>query len=120
MDASTVAEAIPYTAWQQAVFVVLFIIFVIALLAWFSKENAKTQNFQQKQNESWQQFMREQNDRWQHWLDKSQTETVDAMGKVTEALERLSAQLDEHDKRVDARVDAAAAGRKAARPRGGQ
>ena len=120
MDASTVAEVIPFTAWQQAVFVGLFIVLVVALLAWFSKENAKTQNFQQKQNESWQRFMREQNDRWQRWLDKSSADTVDAMTKVTEALERLSTQLDEHDKRVDSRIDAAAAGRRMTKPRGGQ
>jgi len=119
MEASNVAEIIPFTAWQQAAFVGMFIVLVVVLLAWFSKENAKAQKFQQDQNDSWQRFLKESNDRWQHWLDKSQTETVDAMGKVTEALERLSAQLDEHDKRVDARVDAAANGRKTAKPRGG-
>lgn len=115
-----VAASIPFTAWQQAVFVGLFIVLVVALLGWFSRENARVQKFQDGQNESWQRFLRESNERWQHWLDKSATDTVDAMGKVTEALERLSAQLDEHDKRVDARVDAAAAGRKMTKPRGGQ
>lgn len=119
MDASKVAEAIPFTAWEQAVFVGLFIVLVVALLAWFSKENAKTQKFQDGQNVSWQKFLKDQNDQWQRWIERYNTEHVVAMKSVADALEKLGEKLDAHDEKVDMRIDAAASGRKTTRPRGG-
>ncbi|HPS40218.1 MAG TPA: hypothetical protein PL124_12435 [Candidatus Cloacimonadota bacterium] len=55
-----VTEIIPYTAWQQAVFVVLFIVIVIALLTWFSKQSEKWQAFIEASNEKWRIFNKEQ------------------------------------------------------------
>ena len=36
---------IPFTAWEQAVFVGMFAVVIFALLAWFTKQSDKWQNF---------------------------------------------------------------------------
>lgn len=58
MDAST--AALPFTAWEQAVFVALFIVFVISLLTWFSKQSDKWQDFIVKIDDKWREFNRTQ------------------------------------------------------------
>ena len=57
---TTVAQAIPFTAWEQAVFVVLFIVFVIGVLTWFTKQSDKWQNFIARMEEQWRMFNRDQ------------------------------------------------------------
>mgnify|MGYP001275312645 FL=1 len=54
------AELIPAEAWIQAVFVCLFIVLVLWLLAWFSKQNEKWQNFIAQIEEQWRAFSKEQ------------------------------------------------------------
>ena len=56
----TVTQSIPFTAWEQAVFVALFIMFVIGLLAWFTKQSDKWQSFIANMEERWREFNREQ------------------------------------------------------------
>ena len=56
----TVTQSIPFTAWEQAVFVALFIVFVIGLLAWFTKQSDKWQSFIANMEERWREFNREQ------------------------------------------------------------
>ena len=56
----TVSQAIPFSAWEQAVFVGLFIILVVMLLGWFTKQSDKWQNFIAKLEEQWRVFNREQ------------------------------------------------------------
>jgi hypothetical protein len=56
----TVSEVIPYSAWEQAVFVALFIIFVVGLLTWFTKQSDKWQNFMLTIDEKWRAFNKEQ------------------------------------------------------------
>jgi len=53
-------ELIPLTAWQQAAIVCLFIVLVILLLNWFSKQSKNWQDFIDKSNEKWREFNREQ------------------------------------------------------------
>ena len=53
-------ELIPLTAWQQAAAVCLFIVFVILLLNWFSKQSKNWQDFIDRSNEKWREFNREQ------------------------------------------------------------
>lgn len=53
-------ESIPFTAWEQAVFVALFIVLVIGLLAWFGKQSDKWQKFMFDIDEKWRAFSREQ------------------------------------------------------------
>ena len=52
---------IPFTAWDQAVFVCLFLILVVAVLSWMSKENNANRKFQSDQAKEWQDFMDAQN-----------------------------------------------------------
>lgn len=56
----TVSQSIPFTAWEQAVFVGLFIVLVVMLLGWFTKQSDKWQNFIAKLEEQWRVFNREQ------------------------------------------------------------
>ena len=58
----TTVTQIPFTAWEQAVFVVLFITMVIGLLYWFSKQSDKWQKFMFDIDEKWRAFNREQRD----------------------------------------------------------
>jgi len=53
-------ELIPLTAWQQAAVVCLFIVLVILLLNWFSKQSKNWQDFIDRSNEKWREFNREQ------------------------------------------------------------
>ena len=53
-------ELIPLTAWQQTAVVCLFIVLVILLLNWFSKQSKNWQDFIDKSNEKWREFNREQ------------------------------------------------------------
>ena len=54
------AELFPTEAWIQAVFVCLFIVMVLWLLAWFSRQNEKWQNFIAQIEEQWRVFSKEQ------------------------------------------------------------
>lgn len=56
----TVTEVIPFTAWEQAVFVGLFIVLVVGLLYWFTKQSDKWQAFMLEIDEKWRQFNKEQ------------------------------------------------------------
>lgn len=56
----TVSQSIPFSAWEQAVFVGLFIVLVVMLLGWFTKQSDKWQNFIAKLEEQWRVFNREQ------------------------------------------------------------
>ena len=58
----TTVTQIPFTAWEQAVFVVLFITMVIGMLYWFSKQSDKWQKFMFDIDEKWRAFNREQRD----------------------------------------------------------
>ena len=96
-------NAIPFTAWEQAVFVALFIVMVVLLLTWFSKQQKSWQEFMRSQNESWQNSIREQNESWQKWLNEENQRECDAMEKVTKSLEKLSDKLTLHDEKVETR-----------------
>lgn len=56
----TGAESIPFTAWEQAVFVALFIVFVVGILSWFSKQSDKWQKFMFDIDDKWREFNKEQ------------------------------------------------------------
>ena len=56
----TGAEVIPASAWAQAVFVCLFIVIVIVLINWFSKQSDKWQSFIESSNDKWRLFSKEQ------------------------------------------------------------
>ena len=53
-------DAVPIVAWQQAVIVVLFALFVGLLLNWFGKQSDKWQKFMFDIDDKWRQFNKEQ------------------------------------------------------------
>ena len=55
-----VAEVLPFTAWQQAVFVALFIVFFVGVLAWLTKQSEKWQAFMFQIDDQWRAFNKEQ------------------------------------------------------------
>lgn len=79
-----VVEAVPYSAWEQAVFVVLLIVFAIALLAWFTKQSDKWQAFIARMEEQWRTFNREQ-----------RKENNDCMQGLTDVIQQLLLQVRE-------------------------
>ena len=56
----TGAELIPASAWEQAVFVSLFIVLVVGLLYWFTRQSDKWQSFMLEIDEKWRAFNKEQ------------------------------------------------------------
>lgn len=72
-------EAIPFTAWEQAVFVALFIVFVVGILGWFSKQSDK-----------WQKFMFDIDEKWREFSKQQRLENNTAMTDVKEGLSNLA------------------------------
>lgn len=101
----------PLTAWEQiavvCVFALIFISIIVAMLNWFSKERKSTQVFQSEQQKQWQLAIKEMNLSWQHWLDEQSSRECASMDKVTEALDRLAAKIDDHDGKVEDRFNRA-------------
>ena len=105
---------VPFTAWEQSVFVVLFIVLVVVLIKWFSSQQEKWQRFMGEMNRSWQDFIEAQR--------KEERETLDGLKKsvgditvVTTALvqqvtelrsdvNEINSTLKDHDKSVESRV----------------
>ena len=90
MDTS-VAAALPFTAWEQAVFVAMFIVFVGALLAWFSKQSDKWQKFMFDIDEKWRTFNKEQRKE----NNCSMTEVKDAVTNLTTVTQGLVSEVKE-------------------------
>ena len=79
MGTEVAAEAIPFTAWEQAVFVALFIVFVVGLLAWFGK-----------QSKQWQQFMFDIDDKWRIFNKEQRVSNQQSMNCVEGSLKDLT------------------------------
>lgn len=80
----TVSQSIPFTAWEQAVFVGLFIVLVVMLLGWFTKQSDKWQNFIARMEEQWRNFNKEQ-----------RKENNDCMQGLTDVIHELLLQVKE-------------------------
>ena len=100
-------ELIPLTAWQQAAVVCLFIVLVILLLNWFSKQSKNWQDFIDKSNEKWREFNKEQREENNACMTDVNSGlrnlTQVTQGLVTEVREmriesrEITAALSEHD-----------------------
>ena len=75
---------IPFTAWEQAVFVGMFAVVIFALLAWFTKQSDKWQNFIARMEEQWRLFNKEQ-----------RKENNDCMQGLTDVIHELLLQVKE-------------------------
>jgi len=133
MDASTAAATLPFTAWEQAVFLCLFIVFVISLLAWFSKQSDKWQSFMLQIDEKWRAFNREQRDENNNSMNEVRSAvtnlTTVTQGLVNEVREMRQASsnfydaFESHDdqaKKILTVVEQTAKRPQATKPRGGQ
>ena len=72
-------DAVPIVAWQQAVIVVLFSLFVGLLLNWFGKQSDK-----------WQKFMFDIDDKWRQFNKEQREENNCAMADVNAGLTNLT------------------------------
>lgn len=86
---------IPASAWEQAVFVCLFLIAIGIILSWQSKQNDKNQSFMERMNTSWQNF-----------LEKHESKSDKALERVVDSINCLTDKIEDHDAHVDARVKA--------------
>ena len=80
----TVSQSIPFTAWEQAVFVGMFAVVIFALLAWFTKQSDKWQSFIARMEEQWRNFNKEQ-----------RKENNDCMQGLTDVIHELLLQVKE-------------------------
>jgi len=103
----TGAELIPASAWEQAVFVSLFIVLVVGLLYWFTKQSDKWQSFMLEIDEKWRAFNKEQREENNACMTDVNSGlrnlTQVTQGLVTEVREmriesrEITAALSEHD-----------------------
>lgn len=76
---TTAAAALPFTAWEQAAILCIFIVFVGALLAWFSRQSDK-----------WQKFMFDIDEKWRSANKEQRAENNKATNEVREAVSDLA------------------------------
>ena len=72
-------EHVPFLAWEQAVFVALFIVLVFAILGWTSKQQDK-----------WKKFMEEMNFTWLGFTKDQRAETLESINCVEISLSQLT------------------------------
>ena len=95
-----ISEVIPYSAWQQAVFVVLIIILVVWLLAWMSKQQKTWQDFIAGRDDQWQLFSREQHKDSNEGLgdvNKSLADLTMVTGKLVQTVDEMRQDICQHD-----------------------
>ena len=93
-------ELIPLTAWQQAAVVCLFIVLVILLLHWFSKQSKNWQDFIDKSNEKWREFNREQreeNNCAMADVNASLSNLTKTTGDLARSVEEMRTDIQAHD-----------------------
>ena len=101
-------ELIPFSAWSQAVFVALFIVLVVVLINWFSKQQEKWQKFMNEMNSSWQKFIESQRKEERETLDNLK-KSVGNLSVVTSSLvqevKEMRTDLRDHDAVVGSRIE---------------
>ena len=93
-------ELIPLTAWQQAAIVCLFIVLVILLLNWFSKQSKNWQDFIDRSNEKWREFNREQreeNNCAMADVNASLSNLTKTTGDLARSVEEMRTDIQAHD-----------------------
>jgi hypothetical protein len=98
---------LPYTAWEQAVFVALFVFLVLTLIGllfnWFSKQATSWQKFIQGRDDAWQKFLKDQRAEDNAKIEKLATQNeagfrtlTDAVAELARALAALTGDMHEH------------------------
>ena len=108
-------SAIPQEAWVQAVFVCLFVIFMLVLLRillnHFRQEQDDLRDWMAAQNENWRKEIDKLNEKWQGWMAAQEAikaaEEKRAFDRLTEAIQQnnkglqtLTDTVCEHDRRM--------------------
>lgn len=96
----TGAEAIPFEAWEQAVFVALFVVFGIGLLTWFGKQSDKWQKFMFDIDDKWRAFDREQreaNNCAMEDVRKGLADLTQVTGKLVLTVDEMRTDIGSHD-----------------------
>ena len=92
----TGGELIPVEAWLQAVFVCLFIVLVIVLVNWFTKQSEKWQDFIESSNDKWREFSRQQREENNHAMgdvEKSLKDLTQVTGKLVQTMDELRSDI---------------------------
>lgn len=100
MDPTSVTK-VPMTAWEQAVIVVLFILFlggVFAFIRWLLSWIKTLQR-------EWQEFTAKLNKDWRDWMDEQRTQDRNVLNGINVSVIDLGKKLDLHDQKVDKRID---------------
>lgn len=111
MEPTEVAKSIPMTAWEQAVVVVLFIIFLACVFAFVRWLLGWVKGLQKE----WQVFTDHQNKITRDWMDEQRKQDRSILMDIAEAVKEVGQQLRDHDEKVEERVErveCAAANRK--------
>lgn len=82
-------KVVPMTAWEQAVIVVLFIMLIIGLLGWFSRQSDKWQKFMFDIDDKWRQFNREQREDNNSKMDDVEKSLQDLTTVTSKLVERV-------------------------------
>jgi hypothetical protein len=101
---AALSNAIPFTAWEQAVFVALFVVFVLSLLAWFSRQQNTWQDFIQARDAAWQKFLAEQRADDKTALNSLAIRTDEGFRRLTDATTNLTKALDSLHQDVDIHI----------------
>jgi len=107
MDPTTVSK-IPMTAWEQAVVVVLFILFLGGVFAFIRWLLGWVKTLQQE----WQDFTTNLNKEFRDWMDEQRAQDRHVLEDIACAVQDLGKKMDVHDQKVEERIDRAVQRRK--------
>lgn len=94
------AEVIPQVAWEQAVYVSLFIVLIVILVNWFSRQSDKWQSFIEASNDKWRKFSQEQRDDNNCAMgdvQKSLSDLTQVTGKLVATVDEMRTDIYQHD-----------------------
>ena len=86
----TVSQAIPYTAWEQAAIIGIFIVFAIFVFGWMAKSRKEDRQFQAEESDKWQTFIGSLDDKWRAFNKEQREENNCAMADVNASLSNLT------------------------------
>lgn len=91
MTPEGLAEAIPFTAWEQMSFVALVAVIVVALLAWMSYENRTNRAFQASEAKKRDDAQNARDAEWRSFLSQQRAVDQQLSSAVKESLDALTA-----------------------------
>ena len=94
------AEVIPQIAWEQAVYVCLFIVLIVWMSTWFGKLSDKWQAFIEASNANWRRFsqeQREENNCAMGDVKKALSDLTTVTGKLVQTVDEMRTDIYDHD-----------------------